>query len=188
MTRIRSGVKRPIFCFLNMLKATTAAMMCTKSDENSAHRNTWYQISTKGQEDKQKVSRGSLGVSPMTLMTESRSDVSKSAPAAIWGTCSGSGLCYSEQGTRNQSKSATKAHNRLPFGTIFIQPEVPASMWRSGLSAYKSLNGCIDVVLCELSLWNRDFQVGRRVSPTVPSSSEVKMPHPQGSHRTEKDA
>ncbi|CAN7944709.1 unnamed protein product [Ixodes hexagonus] len=145
MTRIRSGVKRPIFCFLNMLKATTAAIMCTKSDENSAHRNTWPCVSPT------KVSRGSLGVSPMTLMTESRSDVSKSAPAAIWGTCCGSGLRYSEQGTRNQSKSATEPHNRLPFGTIFIQPEVLASMRRSGLSACESLNGCIDVMLCGLS-------------------------------------
>lgn len=45
MTRMRMGVKRPIFCFLSILTATTAAMMCTKMEEKRAHRNTWYQIS-----------------------------------------------------------------------------------------------------------------------------------------------
>lgn len=45
MSKMSSGLKRPICCFLNMLKATTAATKWTKRDENSAHRNTWYQIS-----------------------------------------------------------------------------------------------------------------------------------------------
>jgi hypothetical protein len=46
IANIPRGIHLPILCFLSLHKAINAAIMCTNMEENNAHRNTWYHIST----------------------------------------------------------------------------------------------------------------------------------------------
>lgn len=63
----KTGKNFPYLCFLKVPKATSAAQVCTNTDENKDHRNTGYHISPN-------VSNGSTEVSFNISTNESNSD------------------------------------------------------------------------------------------------------------------
>lgn len=66
ITRIIIGKNLPKWCFLSVVKAIIAAIVWTNTDENNAHRNTWYHISAN-------VISGVLSAKPITLIIVSKS-------------------------------------------------------------------------------------------------------------------
>lgn len=66
ITRIITGKNLPKWCFLSVVKAMTAAIVWTNTDENNAHKNTWYHISAN-------VISGVLSAKPITLTIVSKS-------------------------------------------------------------------------------------------------------------------
>lgn len=66
-----TGKNFPYLCFLKVPKATSAAHVCTNTEENKDHKNTGYHISPN-------VSKGSPGVNLNISTNESNSDTRNS--------------------------------------------------------------------------------------------------------------
>lgn len=67
----RTGKNFPYLCFLRVPKETSAAQVCTNTEEHRDHKNTGYHISPN-------VSKGSPGVNFNILTNESNSDTRNS--------------------------------------------------------------------------------------------------------------